>query len=398
MRFVKVVRKSILLSGLLALHACGGGGSDGGDGISGIPPGEGPALGTGVFKDSNVTGLTYTSGARSGVTGQDGLFTFEHGATTTFKVGAVTLGSTTGDKEIVTPIDLVAGGTSTMPAVVNMARFLMMLDADGIPDNGIVISANVQGRAANWSPVNFSDAGIDAILTTLAADARSADAGLHPIPTADAARMHLESSFYCARSGMYRGTFTGADPGRFTVIITPSNGRVDGIGALSARLGTFAITGDAPLSRDQNLTVTAHSDQTGATFSGKLSGSDTLSGTFAQAGTNGGTFTGARLLARRDAIYRYSGFFSDLAVPETGSVTFDVNAAGQVTGVAYGLIRDQLVDFTGTLSNGTLNATAANGAVIRATLQTLVLDTLLSGTWTGTGAAGTFFGLGCKLN
>jgi hypothetical protein len=398
MRAGKVVPKSILVVALgAALQACGGGGN-GDDGFAAIPPGEGPALGTGVFKDSNVAGLSYTSGGHSGVTGADGTFTFEQGATTVFKVGAVTLGSTSGSKDLVTPIDLVPNGTSTTPAVVNIARFLMMLDSDGLPDSGIVISENVRGRAATWSSVNFSDARMDALLTTLAADARSADGGVHNVPTGDVARMHVENTLRCAHSGAYRGTFSGADQGRFTVIIAPNDGNLVGIAALSMQLGAFAINPTSPLSLDQNLTVSGRSDRTGATFTGKLSGSDTLSGTYAREGTSGGTFTGNRLLAKRDAVWRYSGFFADLALPETGTVTFDVNASGQVTGVAYGLLRDQLVDFTGTLSNGVLDATATNGAVIHATSPILVLNTLVNGTWTGTGQASPFSAFGCKLN
>jgi len=46
-RFVKVVPKSIIVVGLgAAFQACGRGG--GGDGVATVPPGEAPALGTGV--------------------------------------------------------------------------------------------------------------------------------------------------------------------------------------------------------------------------------------------------------------------------------------------------------------------------------------------------------------
>ena len=69
MRLVKVVRKSVLFVGVMVLQGCGGGGGE--DGIVTIPPGEGPALGTGVFRDSNVAGLSYTSGTHSGVTGKN---------------------------------------------------------------------------------------------------------------------------------------------------------------------------------------------------------------------------------------------------------------------------------------------------------------------------------------
>jgi len=378
------------------LHACGGGGGEGDGGLIGVPPGEGPPGGIGVFKDSNVTGLSYTSGSRTGLTRQDGSFDYELNQPTTFKVGAVTLGTTVGNS-VVTPIDLVADGSSTTPAVLNVARFLMMLDADGDAENGIVISANTQARAANWAQLNFADASVDTALETLAIDARSADAGAHVVPSAEQARLHIEATFRCAVSGAFRGTFAGSEQGRFGVIITPNSGQLVGAGMVTNQLSQFDITSTSLLSVDQKATISAQSVQTGATFAGHFTWSDILSGTWANTGTAGGTFTGNRLLGRSDAVYRYSGFFSDLALPDSGPVTFDVDAAGQVKGVAYALIRDQLIDFSGTLTNNTLAATATNGAVINATISPL-FGALVDGTWTGTGAAGTFSAIGCRLN
>jgi hypothetical protein len=386
-------RTALVIAALGALNGCGGG-DDGG--LVGIPPGEGPAGGVGVFKDSNVTGLNYTSGTVSGVTAQDGTFNYQVGQQTTFKVGGLTLGSTVANA-VVTPIDLVAGGSSATPAVLNITRLLMMADSDGDPDNGIVISANLQARAASWSQVNFADAGFDAALDTLAVDARSADGGVHSASNLVAARTHIERTFRCATSGLYRGTYTGAEQGRFGVMIDAINGDLIGLGAVTNQFGNFAVSKQSPVTIDQQMTVSGRSEQTGATFSGRLQWPDTLSGNWTKSGTTGGTFTGTRLLARRDAVFRYSGFFHDPAIPETGPVTFDVNAAGQVTGVAYGILRDQLIDFTGTLSGGTLSATASNGASISGTGQPIT-PTFVLGTWTGTGAAGTFSGIGCKLN
>jgi hypothetical protein len=384
----------MLVVAIAGLQACGGGSGDGG--LAGLPPNEGPSGNVGVFKDSNVSGLSYTSGTLSGVTRQDGTFDYQANQQTTFRIGGVTLGSTAG-KPVVTPIDLVPSGSSTTTSVINIARLLMTLDADTDPDNGIVISQNVQTRAANWSSVNFADAGFDTTLATLAADARSADGGLHTIPTSLAARLHVESTFLCAASGAYRGTFTGGEQGRFAVIVTPNAGQVIGLGAVANQFGNFAITATTFLSIDQQMTFVSRNDQTGATFSGRLQSPDVMTGTWSQTGTSGGTFTGTRLLAKRDAIYRYSGFFSDPALPESGIVTFDVNSAGQLTGIAYGTLRDQLTNFTGTLTASTLSATASNGASITATVPT-ALPLNLQGTWTSTGAAGTFSALGCKLN
>ncbi len=394
MGLAKTCRSGLVILSLGALHACGGSGE--GDGLAGVPPHEGPPAGIGVFKDSNVMGLSYTSGSKTGVTGADGTFGYELNQPTTFKVGAIPLGTTTGNS-VVTPIDLVAGGRSDTPEVLNRIRFLMMLDADGDEQNGIVISANVQARAANWTPLNFADAGIDAALEALASDARSADGGAHVVPSATVARSHIESTFRCATSGAFRGTFSGSQAGRFGVIITPNSGSLVGLGAFSNQFGNFDISSDAALSIDQEATVSAHSAQNGAAFSGKLRWPDSISGTWSNTGNAGGTFTGTRLLARSDAVYRYSGFFSDPALPESGPVTFDVDAAGHVTGVAYGSLRDQLVDFSGTLVGGTFTATAPGGAVISASSSPLI-PTLVQGTWTGTGAAGTFSGVGCRLN
>lgn len=379
-----------------ALYGCGGGGDD--DSFTVPPPNDGPAVGTGVFKDSNVSGLSWSSGTRSGVTGPDGGFSFGNGQQVTFKVGGLTLGSGTGG-DVMTPISLVAGGSSSSPAVINMTRFLMMLDQDGDPDNGLTISANVQNRAANWSSTNFADAGFDAVAATLAADARSADGGVHTIPDQTAARTHLEGTVRCAASGLFRGTFSGAQQGRFGVIIDPNTGDLFGLGALSGQPGNFDIVKVTPLTLDQQMSVSARSDVTGATFTGRLQGPDTLSGNWALTGSGGGTFSGSRLNARRDAVFRYSGFFNDPALPESGPITFDVNGAGEVKGVAYGTLRDQLIDFSGILTQGgVLTATGSNGAAINATSLIVLQGRFLQGTWRGTGEAGSFSGMGCKLN
>ncbi|MEW8431145.1 MAG: hypothetical protein G8D61_15610, partial [gamma proteobacterium symbiont of Ctena orbiculata] len=90
----------ISLFSIFLLAACGGGGGGGGSST--------PTTATGVFKDNNVSGLTFTSGEQSGTTGSDGGFTFEVGQLVSFNLGNVTLGSATG-MSVITPIDLVPG-------------------------------------------------------------------------------------------------------------------------------------------------------------------------------------------------------------------------------------------------------------------------------------------------
>ena len=76
----------------LGVTACGGSG------------GSGPKVYSGVFKDSNVQGLQYSSGGQSGVTGKNGEFKFEEGGNVKFSIGGVTLGSAKA-KNVMTPMD-----------------------------------------------------------------------------------------------------------------------------------------------------------------------------------------------------------------------------------------------------------------------------------------------------
>ncbi len=114
----KSVFTSIAVVSLLGLAACGGGGGSGGS----------VTTASGVFKDSNVSGMSYTSGGQIGTTGTDGSFTYEVGQAVTFSIGGVTIGSTTG-QSVVTPVDLIPDGSSSTLQVLNIVRFLLMLAA-----------------------------------------------------------------------------------------------------------------------------------------------------------------------------------------------------------------------------------------------------------------------------
>ena len=132
--------------GFSIVTGCGGGGNE-------TPSSRQPAALTAVgqFKDANAAGISYVSGRQSGVTDSQGRFTYEVGEAVTFSVGNVTLGETEG-KSIVTPVDLVEQGSSSSKPVVNIARFLISLDQDAEPSNGIAISQDVQcaRKTGHW--------------------------------------------------------------------------------------------------------------------------------------------------------------------------------------------------------------------------------------------------------
>src|ERR1700687_904271 len=105
------------------------------------PPPAGSAV-TGVFRGDTVIGLGYVSGTHSGLTDKSGAFTYEEGQGIAFSVGAVSIGAVPTDKALVTPVDLIAPGAGPSNHVLNVVRFLRMLDQDGNPNNGIQISAD----------------------------------------------------------------------------------------------------------------------------------------------------------------------------------------------------------------------------------------------------------------
>jgi hypothetical protein len=114
----------------------------------------------GQLVDAPVEGVRFESGTLSGVTGPNGEFQFEDGATVAFFIGDIPLGGAVPGKALVTPLDLVPGGNIDTPAVINIARLLQSLDA--LPgDARITIPAQVRGLARR------SNSGLNASIDAL---------------------------------------------------------------------------------------------------------------------------------------------------------------------------------------------------------------------------------------
>lgn len=100
----------------------------------------------GRLVDGPVEGVRFDAGTLSGLTGPDGEFQFEDGGSIRFSIGDIPLGESVPGKSLMTPLDLVPGGSMDTPAVINIARLLQSLDA--IPDDGrITITNRVRTRA-----------------------------------------------------------------------------------------------------------------------------------------------------------------------------------------------------------------------------------------------------------
>jgi hypothetical protein len=374
------------------LLACGGGGGGGSTAVT-------PTSATGVFKDSNVSGLDYaTSSGQTGITDQYGQYVYMTGDTVTFSIGGVILGSTIASG-VVTPVDLVAGGSSSSPEVLNIVRFLMMLDSDGDPDNGINISTEVQDAADAWTQIDFSDPDFETNIAALITDCQIADSGAHNLPDDISAQSHLEASLRCVYSGAFRGTFSGSDSGTFGAIVDPQTGEVRGAAYSYSYDTTTEAYGISPIDYDQTMAFITGFVDSGAAFDGRLTSVNTMSGTWADndpGGTDHGNFTGNRIGGIAAAAYRYTGVaYNDDG--STGAVlALDVNN-GILTGVGYGIEDNNQFTLTGTLSGTTIAATTSQGIQINGTLYS---DDTFYGTWhnPADGDSGTFDGCGCQLN
>lgn len=132
------------------LPACGGGGGGDKD-PDPVNPGPQPEILTGVFIDSPVAGLNYTTESQSGTTNGDGEYNYMAGEQISFFIGGILLGTISAGP-VTTPIMLVDGATDASdPAVINIVRLLQTLDGDNDPVNGINISSSVHTAAADMS-------------------------------------------------------------------------------------------------------------------------------------------------------------------------------------------------------------------------------------------------------
>jgi hypothetical protein len=120
---------------LLTLSGCSGGGGSSSDTVTAS------TTNVGLFLDTPVSGLTYSSKSHSGSTDVNGYFYFHSDEEVTFKVGKITLGKlyVNTSNSLVTPINLVLNGNIDDVRVVEMLRILQTLDEDGDVTNGISI-------------------------------------------------------------------------------------------------------------------------------------------------------------------------------------------------------------------------------------------------------------------
>ena len=151
--------KNIICIGLLlSLTACGGSSDSATPENEVLPPP--PPTYTGVFLDSAVEGLNYSTDSQSGATNADGEFLFQADELITFSIGGITFPSIAAEL-ILTPLSLFNSNDVNQLEVVNTLRLLQSLDSDGDLSNNIQIPELAHDLAQDitldFSDENFAD-------------------------------------------------------------------------------------------------------------------------------------------------------------------------------------------------------------------------------------------------
>lgn len=195
----------VVFTSAFLVISCGGGGGGGGGNPSSIGSEQ-----TGVFIDSNVEGLGFSTPSRTGETNANGEFTYLDGEQVTFSIGGIVLGQVAGAR-LITPVSLVTGATDeTNEVVTNIGQFLQTLDDDGNPDNGILIPDSLV-TAAQDDAVDFTSATFDTDVQVLVDELTAlTSSGQRNLVSAAAAQSHLKTNLQNQISGNYSGTYSGS--------------------------------------------------------------------------------------------------------------------------------------------------------------------------------------------
>ncbi len=149
----------------------------------------------GQFVIGPVSGLGYATRTQADLVNDDGGFWFFPGETVLFYIGDVEIGFAEADQRV-TPLDIFPGSDIDDPSVVNMARLMMTLDADGESNGAISITQksvnalNAAMAARNLEAIPWEE---DGEMLSLLTEINIADPELQ-IASAEDAAARLEQS------------------------------------------------------------------------------------------------------------------------------------------------------------------------------------------------------------
>ncbi|MBT8099862.1 MAG: hypothetical protein KJO82_08930, partial [Gammaproteobacteria bacterium] len=288
-----------------------------------------------------------------------GSYTCETGNTIAFSIGAVSIGQAD-CATLITPNQLATDNATFDLEVTNLTRFLQMLDFDGDPDNGIVISGPLQAMATNWTQVDFLTTDLATAAMLIMSDAASVDGTLHPLPSEVDALLHLVDTLACQYAGAYSGSISGSNSG--------AAGMVIGWGAASFGFIPFGFEWQAFDAANEftefgggsgSMTVRALPtiDHTSAGLAGPITVNfttpDAMQGTW-----SGGTVSLNRIGVDNGGEYRFVGKASSAEV----EAYISLNQTGDIlSGQAFDVIEGTLFEVSGTLTGDSAVLSATGG-------------------------------------
>lgn len=224
-----ILRTGLLASAITMLTACGGGGEEN-DTVTSKP------YSTGVLRDSPIAGMYYETGGKSGVTDSQGRFSYQPGENVAFFIGRLKLGEfipATTDAMLTIGALVSVSNPERADTIAGLARFLLTVDLDGNPDNGITVSSQLDSLAMGWSfrTVDFTDFSAatnpDLYIALNAIRTVKEDMDLDFVSGTDAIE-HLVQSLNCAYSGAFVGARgSSTSPSAIFALTLQGNGQVN---------------------------------------------------------------------------------------------------------------------------------------------------------------------------
>lgn len=197
----------------------------------------------GVFLDSAVEGLHYKSESQSGLTNDDGEFTYLNDEQMTFSIGAIELPSVEA-KNIITPLDIFETTDLENIGVINLARLLQTLDIDGNAENGIRLAENIHDLAANLS-VDFTSHEFDEQVELLISENNSMNSATYTqLISAEMAIEHLESTLDALSCGSDHPAV--GSTGEFSTLAHGVSGHAEIIDNCTIQITNFNYDATAP--------------------------------------------------------------------------------------------------------------------------------------------------------
>jgi hypothetical protein len=225
------------------------------------------------------------------MTDSDGTFTYYEGDVCSFYVGDILIGEGKG-KPYITPLDLVPGANDeTDEIVTNICRFLVTLDSDSNPYNGITIPGFVH-ELADYEEVDFSSE--QELQTVISNLTHQYIDGPKELESERVVQFHLfgtTNEILSRFAGVYSGNYFGDESGPVSVAIDRF-GTITGI-HLDHEYSNFC---EGSVTSDGDTIITAgKTTDNDTTFAGFINENYAFYGTWEDVDGDNGTFELTRI-------------------------------------------------------------------------------------------------------